>query len=282
MIKYHPDNMHIYFENISAFYVNPKYKLEVIHLLEEQVAAGRSGHGVYWNLALTCERGATPLADASPEGKARFLEYYSLPPGTEIPHEVDKELTEKAVGYFRKAISNSGSNNFYFAFYSEQLAGLLSKLGRYEEAAGVCRDALPRAEEISKPDLMVTYGSSLRRSGKAKEAKEVLNKVRRCDKEGFEKGPGHATHNAETILGLIAMDANDLKEAKKHLLASCKVQKCPHNITKGLRLDLAQKLLAAGESRAVATYCSAVLHDFTPDQKETLDLLHQAEEKQRR
>ena len=76
-----------------------------------------------------------------------------------------------------------------------------------------------------------------------------------------------------TRLGLIALESGDVIEAKKLLLASADVQRCCHNSTRGMPLNLAKRLQEAGEYEAVIRYCRLVLDRFTPNQVETKKLL---------
>jgi len=276
MVKHHPANMDIFWANASAFFAKPDYRLEVIRNLEDQVAAGHTQHEVYLNLAITCEQGAIPPVAENPESRSRFLRYYGLPEDTQLPTEVDRLLAGKAVQYFEFALSTSEADDFYAAFYSEQLADLLMRLGEPEKAAVICEKALPHVTDMTRAHFLVTYGRCLRESGNTARAKEILAQVRGCDKDGFNKGPGSATASAETALGLIAMEEGDIETAKKYLLSSCNVQRDCGNITGGLSLELARKLFDAGERDVVAEYCQQVLSKFTPDQEETKNLLHRA------
>jgi tetratricopeptide (TPR) repeat protein len=268
--------MYIYVYNGSAFYLDRAYCLEVISKLEEQVKAGHKESELLWILAMTCERAAVPPKWCDEEDRARFLRYYGLPDSTTFPSEIDMSMAERAIGYYRSAITAAGEDRFYVAFYSRQLADLLLDLDRQTEAVGVCEKALPNADETSKPGLLVTYGKALRTAGRLDKAKEVLKQVRSCDKEGNEGGPGCDTTEAETLVGLIALDESNTAEAARWLLSSCKVQECCHSTTKGFSLNLARKLLDAGEYDAVIKFCRIVLDKFTPDQEETKALLKQA------
>ena len=276
MIKYHPENMYIYIQNIVSFYRHPEYRLEVIQLLEEQVAAGQSQHGVYGNLAQACEQGAIPPPCDTPEKKAGFLRYYGLSENTQLPTEVDAGLADKAEQYFRAAITASTGADFRIAFYSRQLADLLVELDKLDEAVAVCERALPYVKQPFKSNFLVTYGACLKAYGRADDAKQILSQVREIDTEGFQEGPAHATTDAETQLGLIALKEGNTDTAKQYLLSSCDVQRCCHNSTMGLPLVLARKLLKMGQCEVVAKYSRKVVEGFTPWQKETEDLLQKA------
>ncbi len=276
LIKYHPSNPNIYFWSSSAFYIDPKYRAEVISRLEGQLRKGHTSHHVYWVLARTCDQGAIPPTLDGPEDRAAFMEYNMLPKNTRLPSVIDQRLAKKAIAYYRLAIRKCGGDPFWVSFYSEQLADLMLALGRVQEATTVCRKALPYAEHISRPQSMVTYGWCLEYAGKLAEAKKVLEQVRACDKGGENGGPGYCTTEAETDLGLIALKEGKPHEAAQHLVAASKVQRCCQSMTSGLPLTLARKLLSVGQTDAVITYCRTALSDFCPGQKDAKELLNRA------
>ncbi|MEP6787322.1 MAG: hypothetical protein ABJB40_02745 [Acidobacteriota bacterium] len=65
---------------------------------------------------------------------------------------------------------------------------------------------------------------------------------------------GNAIHIANTVLGLVALDRDDLKEAKTRLLESGKTPGSPQLKSFGPNMKLADRLLKKGESAAVLTY----------------------------
>ncbi|HET6453237.1 MAG TPA: hypothetical protein VFI02_02430 [Armatimonadota bacterium] len=275
MIKYHPSNDHIYYENSSAFFAGPAYRSEVIGSLEKQLERSHSEQELYWILAMTCEQGAIPpVSTGDPATRTRFLRYYGLPQNTVLPTKIDHALADKAIGYYKEAITVANGDRFYAPFYSRQLADLFLELDKPEEAVKTCKSSINLADEISKPGLLVTYGQSLRKTSDLTGAKIVLRQVRGCDKE--EDGPGCNTTDAETLLGLIALQEHDVSAANRFLLSSCNVHKCCHNTTKGFSLRLAEKLLDAGQYDSVTQFCTIVLRDFTPGQPETQRLLDRA------
>jgi len=274
MVEYHPSSENIEICNITAFYAEPRYMAEVIDRLEEQERRGHHEREFYNNLAEICEQAAVPPTDAA--HKARFLRYNGLPANTVLRTTVDKRMADKAVGYFRKAIAAAKHDDFYYGFYSTHLATLLEQLGNVKEALAVFHDAKPYVNEIGRTNFLVDYGACLYRAGRLAEAKQILGTVRTSDHEGDMGGPGHATMEAEIELGYIALTERDTAAATRHLLASCAVEGCCHNNTKGLPLDLARALLRAGKAKAVAKFCETVLTKFTPGQPETKSLLNQA------
>ncbi|HEX5324814.1 MAG TPA: hypothetical protein VFW40_13585 [Capsulimonadaceae bacterium] len=278
MIEFHPDNVSIYYENATQFYVRPKYRDEIIRHLEDQLRRGHKERDLYWILAKICAQGAIPPVVNSSWGRARFIRYFGLAKNAKLQTQVDLALADKAVQYFKDAIAVASDMRFYPGFYSKQLAALLQSLDREEEALEVCKAALPVLSEVEKADFLVQYADCLLNTHQPDEAKRVLGQVRACDTEGFDGGSAHATTEAETLLGLTALREGNIADASDHLLASCQVQKCPHNVTKGFSLALARKLLDSGQATPVIQFCETVLAHFTPTQKETEELLHRARE----
>jgi tetratricopeptide (TPR) repeat protein len=277
MIRYHPTNYHICWENVTEFYKDQDYRHEVQRALEDQLEAGHTQHEVYWILAKICQRGAMPPVGDDPDAREWFFRYFGVPEDTVLVEEVDEALAEKAVDYYRSAIRGGGRDPMG-GLYVEGLSKLLIKLDRPEEAAKVCEEALPHADEISKPGLLITYGHLLVQLDEIERAKDALSQVRSIDTEGFEGGPAHATTEAETSLGLIALGEGDTATAREYLLSSCDVQQCCHNITRGMPLSLAKDLLEAGQADAVIEYCETVLREFTPGDEIVERLLDKAKE----
>ena len=102
------------------------------------------------------------------------------------------------------------------------------------------------------------------RPARLEEAEKWLSKVRANDHEGSQHGPACHTVDAETALGSIALARGDINAAVRHLHASTNVETCCHNVTKGFPTSLATRLLAKGQSAAVAEFCETVLRNFTP------------------
>jgi len=275
MVQYHPDSKNISFDNTTAFYAEPSYLEEVIERLEGQTKRANSKPNVYWNLAQACEQAAIP--PTTEQHKTRFLRYYGLPAGTKLRTTIDEPMAAKAISYYEKAIAVSGHNWFNRAFFGEQLARLFIDLDKEPEAIAVCQSILNDVDEVSKPDFLVTYGSCLYTAGRGHEAEKILDQVRDSDHEGSQHGPGHATMEAENKMGQIALKEGRVADAVKHLLASCAVQGCCHNNTKGFPLGLAGKLLEAGQAAPVAKYCQTILTKFTPNLPEAKALLARAQ-----
>ncbi len=152
MIERRPWNLHIYFENHWLLYSDPAYRSNVVVRLERRASEPDVRHGTLWNLALTCMTGgALPPHDGTPEGRAKFLEYYGLPDDARIPTTIDPSLVKKTEDYLRKAISLAEDDTFHVALYSKRFAEFLAKLGRNSDAISVCESALAHSQR-HRPD----------------------------------------------------------------------------------------------------------------------------------
>jgi tetratricopeptide (TPR) repeat protein len=262
MIKYHPGNDRIAFSNIAAFYMDQQYARDVVSRLEEQVSHGHANRKVYWLIAYIAKHVALPVDFSGAGNKQDFLRYYGLPKDTAFISEPDKSLVDKSIHYYQLAIDASKGDSFYASFYTQQLGELLEKLNRFDEAIAAYEGIRPTIDDIVKPTFLVDYGSCLRKAGRIPEAKSILKQVRPCDHEGFGQGPAHDTTRAENLLGEIALDEGNTKQACDYLLSSCNVQKCCHNTTIGLPKTLARKLLEKGQYDCVIKYCRTAISKF--------------------
>lgn len=284
MVRHHPSNRYINYVNGAAFYADPQFLSETVSRLERKVKhqrKSRISHEVYANLALICRHGAIPPPTDS-ASRLRFLRYYQMPSNSPLPKLVNLPLAYKAVHYYKDAIKSSKGNTFGAAFYSDQLATLYRQLGRNQEAIKLCEAALPHADAVSKPGLLVTYGRCLRTANRIEEAKSALRKVKEIDHKWYRgHGPDRDTMEAETVLGLIALSENNLSAASGYLLSSVQLVKDDSvNIRTrdGLPIGfrLAEKLLAAKQNKAVAEYCQIILNKFWKNNVETQQLLKKA------
>ncbi len=277
MAKRHPGNMHIYFENSRLFYLDAEYRERVVEAVEGQLEQCDDDHNVLWVLAMTCEHNAIPPKCEQAVDRERWLQYYGLPSDYQISMEIDHERAEKAIAYYRRAIAAAEGEDFYPAFYSEQLADLLMALERYEEALVACEAALPHVEEVSKPGLYLSYATCLREADRIEDARKALQEVIAADHEGFDAGPGHYAAYAYLMLGRIALKEDyDVEAAAKHLLDAASVEPCCHTSTQGMPLHLARKLLEAGQYEPVEEFCSTILNKFIKSHKPTEELLEKA------
>lgn len=274
LAKHHPGNTDIFFSNAAVFYADPAYRIEVSSILEKHIEEGTAKASTYWMLGEMYERAAVPPKFDNEGARERFLRNYGLPQNAPLPDSLDVTKAGRAATYYRRAMEET--DEFWHQMAAESLVGLLVRLDKPKEAADICTTELPTVHEVVKPDFLVTCGHALHKAEQRDEAKRVLREVRIVDHEGFEGGPGHATTKAFTRLGLIAIELGDLQEASRMLLASADVQKCCHNTTIGMPLELANRLFDAGEFAPVAEYCELVLNRFTPEQPETKKLLELA------
>ena len=84
---------------------------------------------------------------------------------------------------------------------------------------------------------------------------------------------GNAIHNANTILGLVALRGGDRAGAVRHLLAAGASRGSPQLDSFGPSLMLAKKLAEAGEHGAVATYIRSIRAFWTAEDTTMLGLL---------
>ena len=295
MVERHPSNMQIYFKNGTEFLAKPDYHAEVLHRLEERVKT-KPSHGAYWMLALICQRRAVPPDFSTEAKKRRFLSYNLLESEAGLPKQVDPILVDKTIEYFKKAVAlaiedESRHHNdallaedarWHQNFYARQLVDFYTKLKRHAEALELCQTLARRKENLSDAEFLLTYGQSLYATGHGDDAEKWLTRVRSNDHEGAQRGPARTTVKAETTLGLIAIDRDDLAKAAEHLEASTKVQKCCNNGADDFPTVLAAKLLEKDRPAPVVRYCETVLRDFTPDEDAFKALLKNAKAAQQK
>jgi tetratricopeptide (TPR) repeat protein len=74
---------------------------------------------------------------------------------------------------------------------------------------------------------------------------------------------GQATFTGNTVLGLIAINANDVQKAKEHLLASARISGSPVLKSFGPAMLLAKELIEKGERDAAIEYFDLVAKFWT-------------------
>jgi tetratricopeptide (TPR) repeat protein len=287
MVRYHPNSRSIVLVNGAAFRAHPQFRLETISRLEKKVQQqpkSKVSHELYYNLALLYRQAALPLP-TDPASRLRALRYLQMPLDSKLPTSVDLPSAHKAIHSYQDAIESAKGKKFEMAFYSDQLASLYRYLGRHQEALSICEAALPYADAVSKPGLLVTYGRCLRGANRIDEAKSALNKVKEIDYKWYSgHGPGRNTIEAETELGSIALSQGDIPAAGNHLLSSVKAVKDGYadvftiRTGEGLPIGfrLAERLLAAKQNEVVVEYCTIVLDKFWKHSAETQQLLKKA------
>ena len=90
-------------------------------------------------------------------------------------------------------------------------------------------------------------------------AKEML--INNVDTMSFNYG--NIIHNANTLLGRVALRENDLKQAKKYLVKSIEVPTTPQLSSFGPSYILAKELLERGEKEIVIEYLDLVANLWT-------------------
>ncbi len=279
MIEYHPFNVHLLMTNARAFSENPEYVREVVNRLEEKVVENEPDHQGYYLLALICKQGVFPQPFTNGDDKEWFCDKYGSATDEPVLTEAEQVMAHKAVTYFQSAISHVTEKDdpYFISYYTEQLADLLCKMGEAEEAVELCEKILPTLDEDDKPDFLNTYATCLLKIGNREKAKEVFQQVRESDHEGHKGGAGHATACAETMLGLMALEQGDKKEAVHWLLSSCDIEPCSHILAQGFPLLLARRLLEQGEADYVTRFCETVLENVTKEDEDVEALYSQAQ-----
>ncbi len=87
-----------------------------------------------------------------------------------------------------------------------------------------------------------------------RDARQLL---RIADAQARQSNHGDIAHDANTLLGRVALRRGDLVEAKERLAASARIEGSPTLESFGPSMKLAQELLAAGERDAVLQYLEA-------------------------
>ncbi len=289
MAKNFPANSDIEPYNRTAFHAHPRYRQEVADALEAQLKSRKHievEH--YFTLGSIYHLGAFP-PPKDKESRERFKKYYHLPPEIVLPTEFNYAQAKKSIHYYSLAVETAKANRddpekaFYIGFSTEHLANVLRRSGAVKESIAVCEDALPLANEISKPGLLLAYGRCLRTAGELVKAKQIFKQIRKIDNE-WMNGPGATTMQAEAALGSLALEEKGVKQATQYLLSSTKVKTYNFTGWNGLpyNFSLAQKLLEVGQHETVIQYCHTMLSNFRKENKELNELLQKATQAQRK
>ncbi|MEW6738025.1 MAG: hypothetical protein AB1489_42505, partial [Acidobacteriota bacterium] len=172
----------------------------------------------------------------------------------------DKELAEELL---KKAQALEPNN----AKWSEKLSHLysLSTIRRQpieaaKEVAASSLSELENALSLTNSDekrfyLLISAPRIAFKAGDMEKARrfslELLTEAQRY-KEGY--GDGDAIHQANTVLGLVALRLKDLEKAKAHLLKSAETSGSPVLGSFGPNMLLAKELLELGEKEIVLKY----------------------------
>ena len=115
MIEHHPGNEEIVWCNCAAFYLEPKYALQVIKRLEKKAIGKDIDPEIYWSIAYISSQIAIPPTFADDAEREDFLNFFGLPEKIKFPKR-DLKLAEKSVLYYRKAIDAAIESVFETAF----------------------------------------------------------------------------------------------------------------------------------------------------------------------
>lgn len=266
-----PVSSDIVFSNYSEFFRNHDYRKEVAAALESQLGKGLDDGEIHGNLASIHAGAALPIPESEHE---EFRSWHQLEPDTVLPTELNEQELATAIRHYQQAFALLPDGEWRKTYQLEQLAELLSKAGRLEEAIETFEQVQGMVE--NQASLLADYGECLITAGRIEEAVAKLRQVRECDKEGFEDGPGCQTMTAETLMGHVAGKQGDWAKAAGHLAASTDVQPCCHTTTDGFLTYLARELMPH-DRPAVASFCRKVLAKFTPNDPDIQTLLDEAE-----
>ncbi len=107
--------------------------------------------------------------------------------------------------------------------------------------------------------------------GKESEAKKLAEESLQLRAEFPEHwNAGNSTHNANAVLGLVALQQRDLAEAERRLLAAGRTEGSPQLASFGPNMRLAKRLLELGRVESVKEYLLAC-REFWADGSEWLD-----------
>ncbi|MBP6745176.1 hypothetical protein KA344_08065 [bacterium] len=166
----------------------------------------------------------------------------------------DEELAETL---YQRAITLEPT----ISFWSRKLAFLLGLGGpeRALDALNAMRDAIRKEPEQNRQYYMLDDLAELAfNAGNLDEASEAALK---CLSLSFTFGQdwndGNAIHNANSILGRIALKKGDIEAAKKHLALAGDTPGSPQLNSFGPEMTLAEELFAVGEIESVVAYLEA-------------------------
>ncbi|MBP9094384.1 hypothetical protein KBI23_25425 [bacterium] len=174
----------------------------------------------------------------------------------------DKELAEKL---YQHAIALEPTTSDW----SRELAWLLGRGGpeRALDALNAMREAIRKEPEQNQQYYMLDDLAELAfNAGKLEEASEAAHK---CLSLAFTFGQdwndGNAIHNANSILGRIALKKGDIETAKKHLALAGNTSGSPQLNSFGPEMTLAEELFAVGEIESVVAYLEACKKFWSSD-----------------
>jgi len=153
--------------------------------------------------------------------------------------------------------------------WSHDLAWLLGRRGpeRALDALNAMREALRKEPKPKLQYYMLDGLAELAfNAGNLEEASEAALK---CLSLAFTFGQdwndGNAIHNANSILGRIALKKGDIEAAKKHLALAGETTGSPQLNSFGPEMTLAEELFAVGEIESVVAYLEACKKFWSSD-----------------
>lgn len=145
--------------------------------------------------------------------------------------------------------------------WSRDLALLLGRRGpeRALDALNAMREALRKEPEQNLQYYMLDDLAELAfNAGNLEEASEAaLKSLSLAFTFGKDWNDGNAIHNANSILGRIALKKGDIEAAKKHLVLAGETTGSPQLNSFGPEMTLAEELFAVGEIESVVAYLEA-------------------------
>lgn len=126
-------------------------------------------------------------------------------------------------------------------------------------------------------DKMTDDVAKAYKRGDAEEATALAEKLLAVAPDFAEQwNYGNAIHVANIVLGLVALDRDDLKKAKSRLLEAGKTPGSPQLNTFGPSMKLADRLLKKGESAVVLEYLDECRKFWNQDSDDKLTLWKKA------
>ncbi|MDP3509438.1 MAG: hypothetical protein Q8T09_15805 [Candidatus Melainabacteria bacterium] len=145
--------------------------------------------------------------------------------------------------------------------WSRELAWLLGRRGpeRALDALNAMREALRKEPEQNRQYYMLDDLAELAfNAGNLEEASEAaLKSLSLAFTFGQDWNDGNAIHNANSILGRIALKKDDIEAAKKHLALAGETTGSPQLNSFGPEMTLAEELFVIGEIESVVAYLEA-------------------------
>jgi hypothetical protein len=125
-------------------------------------------------------------------------------------------------------------------------------LAYLEEAQRLTREA-PRGEQLYVA-LRPMANAAFLAGDHQKAAEYAMGLLKAAEGQPRSWWYGNAIHEADTILGRVAVSEGRVEDAKKYLLDSARAKGSPQLSSFGPSMDLARELLARGEREVVLQY----------------------------